>query len=97
MPFREADAGLVRAGDEPLQVYWEAILVLNLGGGLVVVRAFLMADLAADCHLLGMDFLSRYNVGMDLQAGQLEAAGHSYQMVHEGEVVTENRLTCSMM
>lgn len=77
--------GLIHANGDALQVYGEATLILNLGGGLVVLHAFLMADLAADSHLLNMDFLASYGVCRDLQVSQLETAGHSYQMVHESE------------
>lgn len=59
-------------------VYSEATLDLDLGGGFIVSHAFLVADLVADMHLLGMDFLAWYNVCVDLQAGQLETSGQSY-------------------
>lgn len=39
---------------------------------------FLVTDVAADLHLLGMDFLLGYGVHLDLQAGQLETARHSF-------------------
>lgn len=81
MQLCETDTGLVYAGGEPLQVYGEATLVLNFGGGLVVLHAFLTAD----SHLLDMDFLASYGVCVALQADQLKAAGQSYQIVCEGE------------
>lgn len=54
--LRKAGIGLLHEGCEPLMVYDEATLVLDLCGGKVVHHVFLVADLAADSHLLGMDF-----------------------------------------
>lgn len=69
MQLCETDTGLVHTGGEPLQVYGEATLVLDLGGGLNEPHAFLVADLTVELHLLDMDFLASYGVHMDLQAG----------------------------
>lgn len=88
----ETDNGLVHAGGELLQVYGEATLVLDLGGGLGILHAFLVADLAADSHLLGMDFLASYGVCIDQQASQLEAAGHSTRCSARENGLTTNQL-----
>lgn len=46
-----------------------------------------------------MAFLVSYGMHMDLQAGQLESSGHSYQMVHEGEWIDGQpiNLACDIM
>lgn len=73
----------------PLQFYRETTFVLDLGEGLVISHAFLVADLTADLHPLGMDFLARYGVRVDLQASQLEETCCSHQMACEGEWIDD--------
>lgn len=75
--------------------YGKATVIFDVEAGLVVCHTFLVADLAADSTLLGMDFLSKYRVHV-LQTGQLKAAGHSYQIVSEGERKEPSQLHAHM-
>lgn len=60
-------------------------LLLDLSGGLVVHHIFLVADLAADSHLLSMDFIVKHCVHIDLVYGLRKTAGQFYQMFSKGD------------
>lgn len=69
----------VHAGGQPLHVYNEATLVIDLGGAFLILHAFMVAHPAANSHLLGMDH----------QVGDPWPGGCSYQMILEGEWIED--------
>lgn len=86
-----------QSGLLPASLYRDInVQLLDLGTVLVIPHAFIVADLAADSHLLGMHVFASYRVHLDLQASLIKTAGHSYQIVHEDEQIGDQpgNLTC---